>query len=705
LIVLLRCPALKGGIPGKQRKTTRVAGGRPETLQKSPIPPHQESDLSASAAAPNVIITLPDGKTLTFARGITGQEIAASIGPGLAKAALILEVNGKEWDLFRPIEEDASIRIITKKDAKALELIRHDAAHLLAMAVQELFPGTQVTIGPAIDDGFYYDFARAEPFTPEDLPLIEAKMREIVKQARPTRREVWPRDKAIAHFRELGEHYKAELIEGIPANDDVSIYYHGDWHDLCRGPHFCTTAEIGDAFKLTKIAGAYWRGDAKNAQLQRIYGTAWRDQKELDAYLERMAEAEKRDHRKLGRELELFTFSPDVGAGLPLWMPNGMVIRQELEFLALNEERKDGYRRVATPHIAKEALYYRSRHLPYYGEGMYAPLDIDGENYRLRPMNCPHHHLIYGATRHSYRELPLRIAEYGQDYRYEASGGLSGLMRVRGFCMNDAHIYCRYDQAKDEFIRVMKLHARYYDLFNIKEYYMRLSLPDLDKLDKYVDEPGKWLDALKVIRQAMDESGLHYVEGKGEAAFYGPKIDFMIKSAIGTEYTISTNQLDFLATETFDLKYIGEDGADHPVYVIHRAPLGTHERFTAFLIEHYAGAFPTWLAPVQARVIPISDKAADYAQKVLDALFQTPVVNGTAGLRVDIDTSNERMQKKIRDAQLKKIPYMLVVGEREAAEGTVAVRLRSGKDLGAMPLETFIARIKSEAESRVDVAE
>jgi threonyl-tRNA synthetase len=659
----------------------------------------------SAAAKPSITITLPDGKTMTFPRGVTGGEIAAAIGPGLNKAALILEVNGKEWDLFRPIEEDAKIRIITKKDEKSLELIRHDAAHLLAMAVQELFPGTQVTIGPAIDDGFYYDFARAEPFTPEDLPKIEAKMHEIVKQARPTRREVWPRDKAVKHFQDIGEKYKAELIASIPANEDVSIYYHGDWHDLCRGPHFRTTADIGDAFKLTKIAGAYWRGDAKNAQLQRIYGTAWRDKKELDTYIERLAEAEKRDHRKLGRELELFTFSPDVGPGLPLWMPNGMVIRQELEFLALNEERKDGYRRVATPHITKEALYYRSRHLPYYAESMYAPLDIDGENYYLRPMNCPHHHLIYAATRHSYRELPLRIAEYGQDYRYEASGGLSGLMRVRGFCMNDAHIYCRYDQAKDEFIRVMKLHARYYDLMDIKEYYMRLSLPDLDKLDKYVDEPEKWLDALKIIRQAMDESGLKYVEGKGEAAFYGPKIDFMIKSVIGTEYTISTNQLDFLATQTFDLKYIGEDGADHPVYVIHRAPLGTHERFTAFLIEHYAGAFPTWLAPIQARVIPISDKAADYAQKVLDALFNTPVVNGTAGLRVDIDTSNERMQKKIRDAQLQKIPYMLVVGEREAAEGKVAVRLRSGKDLGPMPLESVISRIKTEAESRVDVTD
>jgi threonyl-tRNA synthetase len=386
-------------------------------------------------------------------------------------------------------------------------------------------------------------------------------------------------------------------------------------------------------------------------------------------------------------------------------MPNGMVIRQELEFLALQEERKEGYRRVATPHIAKEALYLRSRHLPYYNEGMYSPLDIDGENYYLRPMNCPHHHLIYGATRHSYREMPVRITEYGQDYRYEASGGLSGLMRVRGFCMNDAHIYCRYDQAKDEFIRVLRLHARYYDLMGIKEYYMRLSLPDMNKLDKYVDEPAKWVAALEIIKAAMDESGYPYVEGKGEAAFYGPKIDFMIKSAIGTEYTISTNQLDFLTTETFGLKYTGEDGADHPIYVIHRAPLGTHERFTAFLIEHYAGAFPVWLAPIQARIIPITDRVGDYALSVQDQLMKLPVVNGTGGLRVDIDLSSERMQRKIRDAQTMKIPYMLVIGDKEAEARTVAVRLRSGKDLGAIPLETFMNRIRQEAESRHDVAE
>jgi len=662
----------------------------------------QEKPVSAPSSAAQIVVTLPDGKTMTFPRGATGAEIAAAIGPGLAKAALILEVDGAEWDLFRPIERDAKIRIVTKKDDKALELIRHDAAHILAMAVQALYPGTQVTIGPAIDDGFYYDFAREVPFTPDDLPKIEAKMREIVKADLKTRREVWPRDKAVEHFKSIGEHYKAELIAAIPEGEDVSIYWHGDWHDLCRGPHFASTGKIGDAFKLTKIAGAYWRGDSKNAQLQRIYGTAWRDQKELDAYLTRLEEAEKRDHRRIGKEMELFTFSPDVGAGLPLWMPNGMVIRQELEFLALQEERKDGYVRVATPHITKEALYLRSRHLPYYKDDMYSPLDIDGENYYLRPMNCPHHHIIYGATRHSYRELPLRIAEYAQDYRYEASGGLSGLMRVRGFCQNDAHIYCRYDQAKDEFINVMRLHARYYDLMNIKDYYMRFSLPDLDKLEKYVDQPDKWLAAMNIIKEAMVESGYPFKEAKGEAAFYGPKVDFMIKSVIGTEYAISTNQLDFLATQTFNLSYIGEDGAEHPVYVIHRAPLGSHERFTAFLIEHYAGAFPTWLAPVQARIIPISEKVNDYAETVRRKLFEVPVVNGTAGLRVDIDLTAERMQKKIRDAQLQKIPYMLVVGEREAAEGKVAVRLRSGKDLGPMPLESFIARIKEEAETRKD---
>jgi threonyl-tRNA synthetase len=661
--------------------------------------------VSEAALAPKVNITLPDGKVLNFTRGVTGAEIAAAIGLGLAKAALIVEVNGKQWDIFRPIEEDAKLRVITRRDPEALDLIRHDTAHVLAMAVQELFPGTQVTIGPAIEDGFYYDFARDTPFTPDDLPKIEAKMREIIAKDLPTKRVVWPRDEAIKHFESIGETFKTELIQGLPPDEEISIYYHGDWHDLCRGPHFASTGKIGQGFRLTKIAGAYWRGDARNPQLQRIYGTAWRDEKELEAYLKRLEEAEKRDHRKLGKELEIFTLSPDVGAGLPLWLPNGTVMRQELEFLALKEERRDGYLRIATPQITKEALYYRSRHLPYYKDDMYSPIDIEGENYYLRPMNCPHHHQVYLAGKHSYRELPIRYAEYGQVYRYEPSGGLSGLMRARGFCQNDAHIYCRYDQAKDEFLRVMRLHARYYDLMGIKEYYMRLSLPDLAKLDKYVNEPQRWLAALEIIREAMKESGYPYIEAKGEAAFYGPKVDFMIKSVIGTEYAISTNQLDFLATETFDLSYVGEDGREHPVYVIHRAPLGSHERFVAFLIEHYAGAFPTWLAPIQVRVIPITDRVNDYAIKVRDRLFEEPVVNGTGGLRVDLDLSNERMQRKIREAQTKKIPYMLVVGDREAEQGMVAVRLRSGKDLGAMPLDQFIARVKREAESRQDVTE
>jgi threonyl-tRNA synthetase len=661
--------------------------------------------VSAPKSAPAITITLPDGKVMTFARGVTGAEIAAAIGAGLAKAALVIEVDGKQWDLFRPIESDAHVRIVTRKDPDALELIRHDAAHVLAMAVQELYPGTQVTIGPAIEDGFYYDFARSEPFTPEDLEKIETRMREIVKSDLPTRREVWPREKAIAHFESIGEHYKAEIIRDIPSGEEVSVYFHGPWHDLCRGPHFVSTGKIGDAFKLTKLAGAYWRGDANNEQLQRIYGTAWRDKKELDEYLTRLEEQEKRDHRRIGKDLHLFTFSPDVGAGLPLWMPNGTVIRQELEFLAVQEERRDGYLRVVTPEITKEALYVRSRHLEFYKEDMYSPIDIEGENYYLKPMNCPHHHMIYLATRHSYRELPIRLAEYGHCYRYEASGGLSGLMRVRGFAQNDAHIYCRADQAKDEFVRVMRLHARYYEMMGIKEYYMRLSLPDLSKKHNFVNEPEQWRTAGEIIRTAMQETGYPYVEAEGEAAFYGPKVDFMIKSVIGTEYAISTNQLDFMATNTFGLKYIGEDGGEHPVYVIHRAPLGSHERFTAFLIEHFAGAFPTWLAPTQARIVPISERVNAYAETVRQTLFETPVVNGTSGLRIDVDSSNERMQKKIRDAQLQKIPYMLVVGEREAAEGKVAVRLRSGKDLGPMPLDSFISRIKHEAESRHDVAE
>lgn len=613
-----------------------------------------------------------------------------------------------------------------KLDDEALHRMRHSCSHLMAAAIRQLWPSAKFGVGPAIENGFFYDVELPDTIKLEDLEKIELGMRQLKNKKLPFERVEVPVDEAIALMGKLGQGYKVELLnllkekgstavakdtgdddavgvgEGAGGVATISLYKTGDFVDLCRGPHVRRTDEIGQ-FKLTKLAGAYWRGDARNPQLQRIYGICYPTKEEVDHELWRLEELKKRDHRKIGQELELFTFSADVGAGLPLWLPKGMVMRQELEFLAQQEERRDGYHKVATPQITKEALYYRSRHLPYYKDDMYPPIDIEGENYYLRPMNCPHHHQVYLAGKHSYRELPLRIAEYGQVYRYEPSGGLSGLMRVRGFAQNDAHIYCRYDQAKDEFIKVMHLHARYYDLMGIKEYYMRLSLPDLNKLDKYVNEPEKWLAALAIIREAMTESGYPFKEAEGEAAFYGPKVDFMIKSAIGTEYAISTNQLDFLATETFDLKYIGEDGAEHPVYVIHRAPLGSHERFVAFLIEHYAGAFPTWLAPVQARVIPITDRANEYALKVRDRLFAEPVMNGTSGLRVDVDLSNERMQKKIRNAQTEKIPYMLVVGDREAEQGTIAVRLRSGKDLGAMPLEQFLPRVKQEAETRQDL--
>jgi threonyl-tRNA synthetase len=490
------------------------------------------------------------------------------------------------------------------------------------------------------------------------------------------------------------------VSEGEGANQ-VSFYQTGDFVDLCRGPHVENSSQTG-VFKLSNITGAYWRGNEKNKQLQRVYGLVFATKEELDYYLWQQEEAKKRDHRKLGQDLEIFTFSEDVGQGLPLWLPNGTIIREELERLAKEEERREGYSRVATPHITKDKLYYRSGHLPYYREDMYAPITIDEEEYFLKPMNCPHHHQIYLAKPRSYRDLPLRLAEYGQVYRFEQSGALSGLMRTRGFNQNDSHIYCREDQAKDEFLKVMRLHARYYDLLGVKEYYMRFSKPDLNKLDKYVNEPEKWRAAIAIIEQAMQESGLPYIEAPGEAAFYGPKIDFMIKSVIGNEYAISTNQLDFLATERFQLFYTGEDNKDHPVYVIHRAPLGSHERFVAFLLEHYAGVFPTWLAPVQAIIIPISDRHNAYAEQVYQQLFNADVPTAPGGIRVELASGNDTLNKKTRNAETRKIPYILVVGDKEVESGQVNVRKHGGVQLGTLAVEDLIARINQEVRSRQD---
>jgi threonyl-tRNA synthetase len=608
-----------------------------------------------------------------------------------------------------------------------LERMRHSTSHLMAAAVQAIWPDAKFGVGPAIENGFFYDIDLPISLTPKDLERIDQKMREIKNKKVPFERVEMPIDDAISEMERRDQKYKVELLKLLKekgstavaretGDDDavgtmeettgvlkVSLYKTGEFIDLCRGPHVNSTADIG-VFKLTSIAGAYWRGNEKNPQLQRIYGIAFNTKEELDKYLWQLEEARKRDHRKLGQELDIFTFSEDVGQGLPLWLPNGAIIREELEKLAKEEERKGGYLRVATPHITKDKLYYRSGHLPYYREDMYAPIEIEGEEYFLKPMNCPHHHQIYLARPRSYRDLPLRLAEYGQVYRYEQSGVLSGLMRTRGFIQNDAHIYCRFDQAKDEFLRVMRLHAHYYDMLGIEEYYMRFSQPDMERLDKYVDEPEKWLAAMDIIKLAMEESGYPYVEAKGEAAFYGPKIDFMIKSAIGNDYAISTNQLDFLATDRFGLSYIGEDGKDHPVYVIHRSPLGSHERFIAFLIEHYAGIFPTWLAPVQAVVIPIADRHNEYAGQVYESLFNADIPTALGGGRVELDISRESMQKKIRNAQIKKIPYMLIVGDQEVKDGTVSVRLRSGVEIKSMPVQTLIDRIRREVKARRDIA-
>lgn len=608
----------------------------------------------------------------------------------------------------------------------ALDQMRHSCAHLMAAAVQTLYPEAKFGVGPTTGDGFFYDIELPVPLGIGDLEAIEKRMRELRNQKHPYERTEVPIADAVAEMAKRNQTYKLELLkmlaekgstavakelgdEGVADATEggvssVSLYRTGEFLDLCRGPHVANAKEIGP-FKLLKIAGAYWRGDEKNPQLQRIYGVAFPTQAELDHHLWQLEETKKRDHRKLGKELEIFFFSDEVGPGLPMWLPNGVVLRKELEKLAMEEERKDGYVPVSTPVITKEGLYYKSGHLPYYKDDMYAPLLIDDENYYLRPMNCPHHHMVYGSRPRTYRELPLRIAEYGMCHRYEASGVLTGLMRVRSFYQNDAHIYCALDQAKDEFVRVMHLHARYYKLFDIKDFFMSFSQPDFSRLDKYVNEPDKWLAAMAIIKEAMDETGYPYEVREGDAAFYGPKIDFIIESAIGNEFAISTNQLDFLASERFDLTYTANDGKNYPMYVIHRAPLGSHERFVAFLIEHYGGKFPTWLSPQQVVVIPISDRHIAYANKVRDQIFTEPVSTGTGGLRVEVDSSSDRMQKKIRNAQMAKIPYALVVGDAEEAGNTVSVRLRSGTNLGSMTVSALLDRLKTEIATRRDVPE
>ena len=590
--------------------------------------------------------------------------------------------------------------------------IRHSAAHVMAQAVLEIHPEAKIAIGPPIDNGFYYDFdlgkdehGKTRTFTPEELEQIEKRMRQIIAGKHPFVYRQVSADEARQLF--AGQAYKLELIEGLEkggideyGNETaekpvISTYKQDSFEDLCRGPHLEHTGQIpADAFKLMSVAGAYWRGDEKNPMLQRIYGTAWRNKKDLNAHLTMIEEAKKRDHRKLGRELEIFIFDEEVGPGLPLWLPNGGVMIAELERLAAETELKAGYQRVKTPHLTKEDLFLRSGHLPYYAESMFPPMELEGVRYYIKPMNCPFHHKIFGSKSRSYRDLPVRLTEYGTCYRYEKSGELFGLMRVRSMQMNDAHIYCTEEQFEQEFMAVIDLYRYYFEVFAIDKFVMRLSTHHRKGLGKkYIDNERLWLKTEEMVRRAMDNGGVPYVEVPDEAAFYGPKIDVQIWSAIGREFTLATNQVDFAVPERFDLVYTNREGKDETPLCIHRAPLSTHERMIGFLIEHFAGAFPVWLAPTQARVIPITNEHNDYAARLATELQ-------TAGVRADADLSAERMNAKIRDAQLMKVPYMLVVGDQEMADNTVALRKRDGSRSNGLAFAEFLALVKEKIATR-----
>jgi threonyl-tRNA synthetase len=638
-------------------------------------------------------ITLPDGAVREYNKGATALDIAKSISEGLARKVLAASVNGQVWDASRPIHEDASLKLLTWNDADAKSTFWHSSAHLMAEAVESMFPGVKFWVGPPVENGFYYDMDLGDKkMSEEDLVALEKKMNELAKQNSSYTRKEIPKAEAVKYFSDKGDEYKLDLLSGL--NDgEITFYSQGNFTDLCRGPHIPNTSFI-KAIKLTSIAGAYWKGDEKNKMLTRLYGVTFPSQKELDEHLLMLEEAKKRDHRKLGKELGIYTMDDDVGQGLILWMPNGTIIIEELEKLAKETENAAGYKRVVTPHIAKESMYITSGHLPYYADSMFPPMEMDGEKYYLRSMNCPHHHKIYAAEPKSYRDLPYRIAEYGTVYRYEQSGELFGLMRVRCLHMNDAHIYCTKDQFNDEFRAVNDMYLKYFKIFGIEKYVMRLSLHSPEKLGiKYVNNPELWIETEAMVRNVLTESNIPFVEVKDEAAFYGPKIDVQIYSAIGREFTLATNQVDFSQGRSFKLEYTDASNKVETPLIIHRAPLGTHERFIGFLLEKYAGKFPLWLAPVQVKVLPISDKFVDYAKSVSDKLKK-------ADIRSEVDDRNEKIGKKIRDAEMMKVPYMLIVGEKEVNENKVAVRKQGKGDAGVKGVEEFIADAVVEIKER-----
>ncbi|MEY3590114.1 MAG: threonine--tRNA ligase [Bacteroidota bacterium] len=638
-------------------------------------------------------ITFPDGAVRSFNKGVTSLDIAKSISEGLAKKVLAASINGEVVDAVRPINQDATLQLLTWVDADGKSTFWHSSAHLMAEAVESVFPGVKFWVGPAVENGFYYDMDLGDrKMNEEDLLVLEKKMNELAKKNSSFTRKEISKNQAIEYFTQKGDEYKLDLLQGLQ-DGQITFYTQGDFTDLCRGPHIPTTSFI-KAIKLTSIAGAYWKGNEKNKMLTRVYGITFPSQKELDEYLAMLDEAKKRDHRKLGKELGIYTMDDDVGPGLPLWMPNGTIIIEELEKLAKETETAAGYKRVVTPHIAKESMYLTSGHLPYYADSMFPPMEMDGEKYYLKAMNCPHHHKIFDAEPKSYKDLPYRIAEYGTCYRYEQSGELFGLMRVRCLHMNDAHIYCSREQFFDEFRAVNEMYLKYFKIFGIEKYVMRLSLHDPSKLgQKYVNEPTLWKETESMVRKVLIETGTPFVEVQDEAAFYGPKIDVQIWSAIGREFTLATNQVDFNSGIKFKLSYTNSSNEAEVPLIIHRAPLGTHERFIGFLLEHYAGRFPLWITPLQVKVLPISDKFSAYAHEVTQALTKV-------GIRASIDERNEKIGKKIRDTELAKIPFMLVVGEKEMLETQVSVRRQGHGDLGAKSLEDFTQEVLSEIQQR-----
>ena len=631
-------------------------------------------------------ITLPDGSVRRFDGAVTGTTVAQSIGAGLARAALAMEVDGKLMDIGREIAHDASLRFITRKDPEALEMIRHDAAHVLAEAVQSLFPGTQVTIGPSIENGFYYDFYRNEPFSPEDFAAIEKRMGEIVAANEPFVREAWPREKAIEFFENRGERFKAELIRDLPGDEEISIYRQGEWLDLCRGPHLRGTADVGHAFKLMKVAGAYWRGDHRNPMLTRIYGTAWRDRKELEAHLHQLEEAERRDHRRIGREMDLFHIQEEA-VGQIFWHPKGWRLYTVLQDYMRRAQDGNGYQEVRTPQLVDRALWEASGHWDKYREHMFiATVEDEDKTLALKPMNCPCHVQIFRHGLRSYRELPLRMAEFGACHRYEPSGALHGIMRVRGFTQDDAHIFCTEDQIADETARFVRMLADVYQDLGFEHFRVKFA----DRPEQRAGDDATWDRAENALKVACDMAGVTYEHNPGEGAFYGPKLEFVLRDAIGRDWQCGTLQVDYVLPERLDASYVGEDSARHRPVMLHRAILGSFERFLGILIEQHAGRFPLWLAPTQVVVASIVTDAADYAQHVTDSLRE-------AGLVVEADLRNEKINAKIREHSLARVPVILVVGRKEAEENTVAMRRLGGKTQEVLPLEEAVSALAYEA--------